>query len=373
MTASLCIPYRPLAVIVTTATLLVTSARSFSNDLLQATGQRTADSARSVTDEARARLAEAASRAIQENRRLIQEASVAPDLAKRAATAQPPQPSAEEQARLQAGETRLSGTLANLSPEGRAAVSQAVQTAAPANQEFVLIAQAAQASGGLTTPPPAGSGSSGPQPQPLKPTPLENPAVKAAKTVITCTGASFFDANKAIGIFTENVRVYHPTFYLECDELEVFMKKADKPKGNTSGAPTAEPGATLTSNARNGAAPVQGNKTDEEDEASPEESSIDKVIARGAMVVIEKFTENGDIQVGKCKNLTYDGNTQVVTLRVWPQVQRGPQLQIADDASTVMTISPEGAFKSIGRSRTEILQGDAAKIKTKGLRRAPEQ
>lgn len=172
---------------------------------------------------------------------------------------------------------------------------------------------------------------------------------------------SFFDANRAIGVFTGNVRVFKivggkTDLYVECDDLEVFMKKSDAKDGKAAKISPTTP-------------------TDSPEKASEaEQSGVDKIRARGAMVVVEKYTETGDVQVGKCKDLTFDGTSQVVTLRIWPQVQRGAHLQIADEPSTIMTISPEGNFKSSnGRTRTEILQGDAAKPKTKGLRRVPDQ
>jgi secreted protein with Ig-like and vWFA domain/lipopolysaccharide export system protein LptA len=175
---------------------------------------------------------------------------------------------------------------------------------------------------------------------------------QSKKTVVTLTGQSTFDAAKSIATFTENVRVYHPDFYLECDELELVIAKqaiSEKPDA----APKAEVSDSETS--------------------AESEGKIEKLFARGSMVLIEKYQENGkDIQVGKCKNLTYDGKTGLLTLSVWPQMQRGAQMQVALDASTVMTLSSKGEFHTKGRSRTEIIQGEAAEPKTIGLHKTPK-
>lgn len=347
----------------------VDTALAAPNPIFPSTSRRRSEAA--VREETARRIAEAEARGELEKNRLARETAATSsenlEAKARAALLAAAVPSEAEQRRQKEAATRLDAILENVSPEARERLDAPIPVATVVEDEDdlpappVILAQNG-ANVAIATPPPASTPSAGaPKPQPLKPTPLENPAIKASKTVITCTGSTFFDANKSIGIFTENVRVYHPQFYLECDEMEVFMKKneagADKPKPESPAEGSQPP-------------PSDGKDSDKDEE----EGSIDKIIARGALVLIEKFTENGqDIQVGKCKHLTYDGATGTVTLRNWPQVQRGAHLQIAEDPSTIMTISPKGEFKSSnGRTRTEILQGDAAKPKTKGLRRAPE-
>jgi len=341
-----------------------TVAEAVPNTVFQSNARRRAEAAeRTAAEETRQRLADAETRAAAERNRLNREAAEKAAVAARAQAliaAGPQEPTVEEKELVERTESQLQQAFVNLSDEAKQRIEEPPPVVVPASAPAglgIVVAQAPAAPGNPATPPPATSPSAGaPKPQPLKPTPIEEISAQAQKTVITCTGASFFDAAKSIGIFTENVRVYHPQFYLECDELEVFMVKEEATK-----KPVAAPAAAADDSADAGKDDV-------------EESSIDKVIARGAMVIIEKFQENGeDIQVGKCKNLTYDGKTGMVTLRVWPQVQRGARVQIADEAGTVMTISPEGVFQSKGRSRTEIIQGDAPKPQTKGLRRAPEQ
>jgi hypothetical protein len=386
-------PYHTSLLQVVAALLIqVLAAPAQQGDALDSANRRREKEEREAAAAAQSRLAQAAASRLSDSARSAAESAQPNPLAARAATARPPEPSLEEQARSLAGETQLTNALANLSEEGRKAFSKVipkpttVEDDTPPTAAKVIVAQAAPPpisatapTGNPATPPPASPPSPGsPKPQPLKPTPLQDAKSEANRTLIFSED-SFFDANRAIGVFTGNVRVFKivggkTDLYVECDDLEVFMKK-DQP--GAAASPKITPASTdaasepLLSDASNkpanpGAAPKKANET--------EQSGIDKIRARGAMVIVEKYTETGDIQVGKCKDLTFDGTTQIVTLRIWPQVQRGSHLQIADEPGTVMTITPEGNFKSSnGRTRTEILQGDAAKPKTKGLRRAPDQ
>ncbi len=355
------LPARPLFLL--TALLLMPweAALAAPEPLFKSSSRRRAEA--EGREETARRLAEAEARGALEKARLARESTAAQkqDLAAKARAALQAQAApvlAAEQARQEEAAAKLQSTLENVSPEARERIESPVPVAVVVEDENqpppppMQMAQNTDAvSSAPAIPPPASPASPGaPKPQPLKPTPLENPAIKASRTIIDSTD-SFFDANKSIGVFTGNVRVYSPRFYLECDELEVFMKKSNPDDKKPASPEDDEP---------------PGGEEDEE-------SNIEKIIARGAMVLIEKHTENGqDIQVGKCKHLTFDGATKIVTLRVWPQVQRGPHLQVSKDASTVMTISPKGELNTVGNHRTEILQGEAAKLKTKGLRRAPE-
>jgi hypothetical protein len=372
--------------------LQVAPASAQQNDILDAANRRREKEDTESAQAAQKRLAQAAASRLAEAARSASDSTQPNPLAARAATATPPEASLMEKARSIAGETQLSTALANLSEEGRKAFNQPIRKAttveddSPPTAANVIVAQnttpapsSPTPAGNPATPPPATQASPGsPKPLPLKPTPLLDAKVEANRTLIY-SDDSFFDANRAIGIFTGNVRVFKivggkTDLYVECDDLEVFMKKTDS---KTSATPKITP-----TNTQIPAEPLQSNATTKSGPTSAtpekaneaEESGIDKIRARGAMVIVEKYTETGDIQVGKCKDLTFDGVTKIVTLRIWPQVQRGANLQIADEPGTVMTITPEGNFKSSnGRTRTEILQGDAAKPKTKGLRRVPDQ
>lgn len=301
------------------------------------------------------RLSDAQNRGASENRRLQQEGRelAAGDMPGRAQSAAevaklPPDP--REQALSNRANASLATAAANLSDEGKALLAQTAvggglgQATAP---KPLTVDPVPAAPGGKAPKAPAPSSADGPKPLPLKPTPLDDPAHKSAsKTVINCTGAAYFDAKEAIAIFTDNVEVHHPQFFITCDEFEVHMVKDNEKKGEKAPPAPAAPG----SGAPAPAAPAASGEPDLSD------SGVKMAIARGKMVTIEKLTENGDIQVGKCKHATYIGESGDVILREWPQVQRGMHLQIATDASTRMILKQNGALQTEGPSRTEILQ-----------------
>lgn len=246
----------------------------------------------------------------------------------------------------QRGEASMAAALKNVSAEGKK-----------------LLAQGA-ARGPTTAPP--GSGEKGieaaPKPQPLTPTPIENPAVPGDRITITCTGAAFFDSETSIMLFTENVEVRHPQFFVLCDEFEIHMIKDAKPKDGAAPEKKAlDPINNPLREQGKSAAPVAGGASGGNAGAGQpvSDSSIKFAIARGRMVTIEKYTETGDIQVGHAKHATYEGATGNILLRDFPQVQRGQHLQIATDPATTMTLKQNGALDTKGPSRTEIIQEKA--------------
>ena len=88
-------------------------------------------------------------------------------------------------------------------------------------------------------------------------------------------------------------------------------------------------------------------------------SSLDKAIARGPKVIVEKQGEDGKTMTGQCRLLTYDGATQITILRIWPQVSDGTSTQVADEESCVMILSPKGTLTTRGRSHAEIVNEKA--------------
>ena len=171
-----------------------------------------------------------------------------------------------------------------------------------------------------------------------------------SKVIITCTGAAFFDSETSIALFTDNVEVRHPQFFVLCDEFEVHMLKDEKPKEGEKPKAEAKPDA-------GGATKAPGTPAGGTGETAPDnDSGIKFAIARGRMVTIEKLTETGEIQVGNARHATYDGATGDILLRDFPQVQRGHHLQIATSPATTMTLKQNGALNTRGPSRTEIIQ-----------------
>lgn len=198
----------------------------------------------------------------------------------------------------------------------------------------------------VETPPPPPP--TGPQPKPLQPLNLDE-APKATKGEIDVRAQkhSFFDANTNYGIFTGDVRVRHPQMYIECEELELYMTKQEG--GGVLGAPKPKKAGPAAKDADIIAAPKKAGN------APP---PIDKADARGPMVTIEKISEDGELQIGRCKHLIYNGKTEITTLLEWPQVQAGNQLHKATEAGCIMEIDRTGKLTTTGGHETIILQGD---------------
>jgi lipopolysaccharide transport protein LptA len=143
---------------------------------------------------------------------------------------------------------------------------------------------------------------------------------KDGRTIIESENGASFDNGSNIAEFVGHVAVHDPQFELRCDKLHVVMR--------------------------------------------PDRKGVKLVIASGNVVVTqEKKNDRGDLvkSVGKCGKATYDPLTGDVTLEEWPQVQQGINNQIATDPATVMILNAKGRSRTIGASRTMIVdQGQKA-------------
>ena len=240
-----------------------------------------------------------------------------------------------------------------ISPEGlemRQKALQAAQTMIQGNTAETPPPAATPASAAATpgvavveTPPPP----AGPQPKPLQPLNLdEAPKATKGQIDITAQKSAFFDANKNYGIYTGDVKARHPQMYIECEELELFMARQE---GGVLGGSKSKKPATQSKDA-DILAP-----TKKPANAGP---PIDKADARGPMVTVEKLSEDGELQIGHCKHLIYDGKTESTTLLEWPQVQVGNQLHKSTEAGCIMVIDKNGKLTTTGGHETIILQGD---------------
>ena len=136
----------------------------------------------------------------------------------------------------------------------------------------------------------------------------------SSRTVIDSDDGATFENATSTAEFTGNVVVHDPQFDLSCNKLHVILG-ADR-KG------------------------------------------LSKVIATGTVVIIqEKKNDRGDIvkSVGKCGKATYDVVTGDVTMEDWPQIQQGINNQVATQQSTVMILNAKGRSRTIGSSRTLIV------------------
>ena len=247
------------------------------------------------------------------------------------------------------------------SAEMRAKAMQAAQTLIQSTSAATTPAQPSPGTPVVETPPPP----AGPQPQLLQPLNLdEAPKTSKGQIVITARKSAFFDANRGYGIYVGDVRARHPQMYIECEELELYMAKQE---GGVLGESKPK------------AAPVAPAAKDSDILAQPSKKSgtqggnIDKADARGPMVLIEKMSAEGELQVGHCKHLIYDGKTGNSTLLDWPQVQAGNKLHKATEPGCVMVIDQKGMLTTTGGHQTIILQGEDATPKSRsGMAPAPQ-
>lgn len=233
------------------------------------------------------------------------------------------------------------------SPDAKAQAMEALKSAATSiapTAQKMLNQPEATAVNPANAPIEAAPVPQGPKPLALQPLNAQ-PSKNAQPTAVIEAEKSDFDLNAGIFIYSGNVRARHPDFYIECEELEVHMIMDQKGKPPTADSPPApaKPDAAIT------VAPAA-----KKDKAPP----IKKAIARGPMVTIEKRDENGDVQIGKCRRLDYDGATGKIVLSENPQVQRGNILHLSTQPDTTMTFDQSGRLQTNGRPRTLILSDD---------------
>ena len=143
---------------------------------------------------------------------------------------------------------------------------------------------------------------------------------RGGRTVIESDDGATFDNVTSSADFIGHVVVRDPQFDLTCERLHVILR--------------------------------------------PDRKGLQKVVATGNVVIVqEKRNDRGDLvkSVGKCGKATYDTASGDVTLEEWPQVQQGINNQVATQQNTVMILNAKGRSRTIGPSRTMIVdQGDKA-------------
>jgi hypothetical protein len=143
---------------------------------------------------------------------------------------------------------------------------------------------------------------------------------RGGRTVIESDDGATFDNVTSSADFIGHVVVRDPQFDLTCERLHVVLR--------------------------------------------PDRKGLQKVVASGSVVIVqEKRNDRGDLvkSVGKCGKATYDTASGDVTLEEWPQVQQGINNQVATQQNTVMILNAKGRSRTIGPSRTMIVdQGEKA-------------
>ena len=137
-------------------------------------------------------------------------------------------------------------------------------------------------------------------------------AFLGAKHAVAVTNAT---AALHLASLAVEVVVNHPQFDLVCDKLIVFLKSA------------AEDG----------------------------ESALDKAIATGKRVTVQKIGEDGEVQIGQSRKVTFEEASGDVVLEDWPQVQTGNTLIQAKEQGTIIVLNRNGKMKVNGPHITKLI------------------
>jgi lipopolysaccharide export system protein LptA len=137
---------------------------------------------------------------------------------------------------------------------------------------------------------------------------------KNARTIIESEEGATFENATSTAEFTGHVVVNDPQFNLTCDKLHVIL--------------------------------------------GPDRKGLAKAIATGSVVITQEKTNNrGELvkSIGKCGKATYVAATGDMTLEEWPQIQQGINNQVSTQSNTIMILNAKGRSRTIGGSRTMIV------------------
>lgn len=195
------------------------------------------------------------------------------------------------------------------------------------------------------------------KPEPIKPANVAPPAKKAADHTTIDSESAAMDTKNSIAVFSGNVVVKGPQFLLTTDgDFEVYMKKQPKtPKPDPAAAAEAAKKGIPVAKVPNAAPVTPASAANGLNKPGAQDNGVEKAIAKGKMVTIEKKDAEGNVKIGKARHATYDGKSGDITLRDWPQVQDGQNVIIATEASTSMVLTQAGQLKVNGRARTDIV------------------
>ena len=153
-------------------------------------------------------------------------------------------------------------------------------------------------------------------------------------TVINCDGGMYFDADKGLLVYMKNVRVDDPQYILTgADVLHVYMaKKPEKPKADPKDKPKEGDKA--------GPVPAMGGNFD----------SVEKIVATGAVRILQKAVEKGKQPVEASGALfTYNPETGDILLSGgFPWVKQGDFFARAKEPNLTLRMKKDGSFVTEG-------------------------
>lgn len=239
-------------------------------------------------------------------------------------------------------------------PKAAAARQQALETVQGSMRGGDQPPQPAPAAGAPAAETTLPAAPAGPQPQRLRPLVFERPAVvdPTRDIVITATKSGSLDPNTWIGIYRGNVKVRHPKGTIECDELEVHMKKDSK--GQVVGEPRPAKGgdADILATRSEKNATIKAGLLEKHD------PPFEIAYARGTMIRVEMIAADGTTRVATCNEVAiYDNRKDTITLRGMPGIQVGDRLIEATDPRCYIVIDGNGKLQTEGGVFRTILAG----------------
>lgn len=157
-----------------------------------------------------------------------------------------------------------------------------------------------------------------PAPQTGEPTTTPAPT----KTEITATEGATADLKNRTASFSGDVRVIDPRFQLKTRNLSVVFSK--------------------------------------------DPAGLERAIASGGVLIIQTSTGAGgkksDPAIGKAERAVYEASTGDIELSGYPSLEQGQNRHVATSASTRMILNREGNLRTIGPSKTEIIDRNQSSL-----------
>lgn len=141
-----------------------------------------------------------------------------------------------------------------------------------------------------------------------------------AKTEITATEGATADLKNRTATFSGDVRVIDPRFQMKTRSLSVLFSK--------------------------------------------EPAGLERAIASGGVVIIQMQTDGkkSDPAVGKAERAVYEASTGDIELSGYPTLEQGLNRHVATSAGTRMILNREGNLRTIGPSKTEIIDRNQSSL-----------
>ncbi len=156
-------------------------------------------------------------------------------------------------------------------------------------------------------------------------------------TVVTCDGGMYFDTDAGVFVYLKNVRVSDPRYSLSgANELKIFLSKKPEKNPDKKTAKTAEKPAKKTT-------PGSG--------LSAKFGEVDRIVATGAVRLVQKPTEAGKEPIEASGAIfTYHTQTgQIILSGGYPWVKQGTSFMRAEQPNLNLRILKSGSFVTEGK------------------------